>query len=117
MGLLQTSCLRRFLVFGKRDALQIQRSDDWAQFRSLHGFKNIKYSFGLEKLPSSASKLDKKVRNSEFLNEAKAKIRKLDLVGMMEDNCKNLVHYAVVSSWEGISLQPLVLRKHGFMGY
>ena len=32
-------------------------------------------------------------------------------------SAKNLVHYAVVSSWEGISLQPLVLRKHGFMGY
>ena len=66
------------------------------QFRSLHGFKNIKYSFGLEKSPSRASKLDKKVRNSEFLNEGKARIRKLDLVGMMEDNCKSLVHYAVV---------------------
>ena len=54
---------------------------------------------------------------------------------MMEDNCKNLVHNAVVNKhrkgrklwdfthglkivvWEGISLQPLVLRKHGFMGY
>ena len=35
------------------------------------------------------SKLDKKVRNSEFLNTFKAKIRKLNLVGMMEDNCKN----------------------------
>ena len=33
--------------------------------------------------------LDKKVRNSEFLNMFKAKIRKLDVVGMMEDNCKN----------------------------
>ena len=66
------------------------------QFRSLRGFKNIKCSFGLEKSPSSASKLDKKVRNSEFLNKFKAKIRKLDLVGTMEDNCKNSVHYAVV---------------------
>ena len=66
------------------------------QFRSLHGFKNIKCSFGLETSPSSASKLDKKVRNSEFLNKFKAKIRKLDLVGTMEDNCKNSVHYGVV---------------------
>ena len=36
------------------------------------------------------SKLDKKVRNSEFLNTTfKAKIRKLDLVGLTEDKCKN----------------------------
>ena len=66
------------------------------QFRSLHGFENINCSFGLEKSPSSPSKLDKTVRNSEFLNKFKAKIRILDPVGMMEDNCKNLVHYAVV---------------------
>ena len=54
------------------------------QFRSLHGLENINCSFGLEKSPSSASKLDKKVRNSAFLNKFNAKIRKLDLVGMME---------------------------------
>ena len=35
------------------------------------------------------SKLDKKVRNSESLNTFKSKIRKLDLVGLTEDNCKN----------------------------
>ena len=35
------------------------------------------------------SKLDKKVRSSEFLNTFKPKIRKWDLVGTMEDNCKN----------------------------
>ena len=35
------------------------------------------------------SKLDKKVKNSEFLNTFKAEIRKLYLVGMIEDNCKN----------------------------
>ena len=39
--------------------------------------------------PLLSSKLDKKVRNSEILNTFKANIRKLDLVGMMEDNCKN----------------------------
>ena len=33
-------------------------------------------------------KLDKKVRNSESLNTFKSKIRKLDLVGLTEDNCK-----------------------------
>ena len=66
------------------------------QFRYFHGFENINCSFGLKKSPSSASKLDKKVSNSAFLNKFKAKIRKLDLVGMMEDNCKTLVHYAVV---------------------
>ena len=35
------------------------------------------------------SKLDKKIKNSESLNTFKAKIRKLDLVGVMENNCKN----------------------------
>ena len=34
------------------------------------------------------SKLDKNVRNLETLNTFKTQIRKLDLVGMMEDNCK-----------------------------
>ena len=37
------------------------------------------------------SKLDKKVRNSENLNTFKANIRKLDLVGLTEDNCKNCI--------------------------
>ena len=37
------------------------------------------------------SKLDEKVRNSEFLNTFKAKIRKLDLVGLTEDKCKNCI--------------------------
>ena len=32
------------------------------------------------------SKLDKKVRNLEFLNTFKAKIRKLDLVGLTENS-------------------------------
>ena len=35
------------------------------------------------------SKLDKVIKNSESLNSFKAKIRKLDLVGLLEDNCKN----------------------------
>ena len=39
--------------------------------------------------PFLCSKLDQKVRNSESLNTFKAKIRKLDLVGLTEDNCKN----------------------------
>ena len=33
------------------------------------------------------SKLDKIIKNSESLNTFKAKIRKLDLVGLLEDNC------------------------------
>ena len=42
LGLLQTSCLLWFLVFGKRDALQIQRSDDWAAISiSLKGFSVV----------------------------------------------------------------------------
>ena len=36
------------------------------------------------------SKLDKKVRNWEF-NMLKTKVRKVDLVGMMEGNCKNCI--------------------------
>ena len=35
------------------------------------------------------SKLDKVIKNSESLNSFNAKIRKLDLVGLLEDNCKN----------------------------
>ena len=31
----------------------------------------------------------KKIKNSESLNTFKAKIRKLDLAGLIEDNCKN----------------------------
>ena len=27
------------------------------------------------------------------------------------------IHGLKIAVWEGISLQPLVLRKHGFMGY
>ena len=39
LELLQTFCLHRFLVFGRRDALQIQRSDDrTAMSISLDGF-------------------------------------------------------------------------------
>ena len=39
LELLQTFCLHRFLVFGRRDALQIQRSDDrTAMSISLEGF-------------------------------------------------------------------------------
>ena len=64
------------------------------QFRA--AIENISCSFGLETSPSSGSKLDKKVSNSEFLNKFKTKIRKLDLVGTMENNCKNLVYLAVV---------------------
>ena len=39
LELLQTFCLHRFFVFGRRDALQIQRSDDrTAMSISLEGF-------------------------------------------------------------------------------
>ena len=54
-------------------------------------FKTVTY--GKHRLrylgPLLWSKLDKKVRNPEFLKAFTAKIRKLNIVGMMEDNCKN----------------------------
>ena len=57
MGLLQTSCLHRLLVFGRRDALQIQRLND-STVMSISmghvGFENVNCSFGSEKSPSSA---------------------------------------------------------------
>ena len=53
-------------------------------------FNNVTY--GKHRLrylgPFLWSKLDKNVRNLETLNTFKTQIRKLDLVGMMEDNCK-----------------------------
>ena len=73
LGLLQTSCLHRFLDFGRRDALQTQRSDDSGpQFSiSFEGFSMVLKTLAVL---------------SGFFNKFKAKIRKFT-VGMIEDNC------------------------------
>ena len=51
------SCLHRFLIFGRRDALQIERLND-STVMSISmghvGFENVNCSFGSEKSPSSA---------------------------------------------------------------
>ena len=44
------------------------------------------------------SKLDKKVKNAETLRTFKITIRKVDLVGIMEDNYK-IVYYAAVNKY------------------